>query len=62
MLLWIYRIVPLLCIHISFFLQPNSSKTFQNMLVIAIPFLSFKGIAYAYLPEISKTHNENQIP
>ena len=32
------------------------------MLVIAIPFLSFKGIAYAYLPEISKTHNENQIP
>ena len=30
--------------------------------MIIIPFLSFKGIAQAYLPEISITHNKKRIP
>ena len=44
--------------HISFGLRLDPQKIFSKVLVIAKPFLSFKGIAHAYLLKISITHNK----
>ena len=47
--------------HILFGLRLVSFKTFWKLLVIVIPFLSFKGITHGYFLKISITHNKKQI-
>ena len=45
--------------HIIFGLRFDSFQVFLEELVIVLPFLSFKGIAHAYLLKISITPNKN---
>ena len=46
--------------HILLGLRIDSPKIFWKALVIAVPFLPFKGTTYAYLLKISMTPNKNQ--
>ena len=49
-----------LCTHILFGLQFDSSKLFRKALVIAIPFLSFKGMTHLYLLNILITRHKTR--
>ena len=55
------KILPL-SLHVLFRLLLDSSKFFGKALVVAIPFLPFKGTTYAYLLKILITHNKKRIP
>ena len=57
-----YEIQFPLSTHIIFALSFDSFKTFWKTLAIVILFLSFKGIAHAYLLWMSITHNKKRIP
>ena len=58
----IYCKIRCLYLPILYLVWFNSSKIFWAALVIAISFLSFKGMTHAYLLQMSMTHNENLKP